>query len=292
MIGDTKLGSNLVFIISQPRAGSTLLQRVLGNHPQIFTVSEPWVMLHPVYALKKEGVTAEYDASLANWALEEFLRNAPEGRQLYIHAVREMALVLYGRLLGLSGKDFFLDKTPRYYFIIPELREIFPNGNFIILLRNPLAILSSVLQTWFNNQPQPLIQSKSYTDLVDGPHYLLNGIKQLQGRATIVHYEDLVRNPNCTVKHLCDQLGIPFSPEMITYGSYPPLIGSLGDPTGIHRHTAPVTDYLDTWKRNLCQSDELLNLAKQYLEKLGAQTIQDMGYSYADLQNALQSGFL
>ena len=48
------------FIISQPRAGSTLLQRLLATHPQIQTIGEPWLAIPFVYALREKGVTAEY----------------------------------------------------------------------------------------------------------------------------------------------------------------------------------------------------------------------------------------
>jgi len=52
-------GENMIFLISQPRAGSTLSQRMLGSHPDIYTVSEPWLMLHPLYPLRSEGHQAE-----------------------------------------------------------------------------------------------------------------------------------------------------------------------------------------------------------------------------------------
>jgi hypothetical protein len=37
--------NDLVFIISQPRAGSTLLQRILDSHSKVCSPPEPWVML-------------------------------------------------------------------------------------------------------------------------------------------------------------------------------------------------------------------------------------------------------
>ena len=47
---------NLILMISPPRAGSTMLQRILGSHSDIHTVSEPWLVLHPLYALRPEGI--------------------------------------------------------------------------------------------------------------------------------------------------------------------------------------------------------------------------------------------
>ena len=69
-------GENLIFLISQPRAGSTLLQRILAAHSQVHSVSEPWLMLHPVYALRPSGITAEYNEELARIALRDYLEQA------------------------------------------------------------------------------------------------------------------------------------------------------------------------------------------------------------------------
>ena len=59
--------------MSQPRAGSTLLQRIIAGHPRVQTSAEPWLMLHPAYALEAAGHEAEYGASLAHAALVDFL---------------------------------------------------------------------------------------------------------------------------------------------------------------------------------------------------------------------------
>ena len=127
------LGENLIFLISQPRAGSTLLQRILSGHLEIGTTSEPWVMLYPVYALRHTGISADFNFFIARRGLEDFLNILPEGEDHYIQALRSMALVLYNAARETQGVERFLDKTPRYYYIIPELYRIFPSAKFIFL---------------------------------------------------------------------------------------------------------------------------------------------------------------
>ena len=56
-----------------------------------------------------------------------------DGKDLYIEALRQMGGKLYNRVLEVSGKQIFLDKTPRYYLIIPELKKIFPEAKFLNL---------------------------------------------------------------------------------------------------------------------------------------------------------------
>ena len=141
-------GQNLIFLISQPRSGSTLLQRILGGHPDIHTVSEPWLMLHPFYALRgTSGISTEYSTYPAHRALMNFLSTFDQGEELFFEGVRRMYGHFYEKALDTSGSRYFLDKTPRYYLIIPELIQTFPKAKFIILLRNPLAVLSSMVKT-------------------------------------------------------------------------------------------------------------------------------------------------
>ena len=231
-----KLGENLLFLISQPRASSTLLQRLLGGHPEIHATAEPWIMLHPIYALKENGIETEYRADLALHGLKDFLMQVPEGIELYKIALRKFGSTLYNRMLELSGKRFFLDKTPRYYHIIPELHSIFPEAKFIILLRNPIAVLSSVLKSWFGNRTGD-IKIQNHIDLVKGPVCLLNGIEKLKEKAIVVHYESLVKFPDTVMHNLCNSIGIPYYEDMLDYGKNPKPKGRFGDSVGIYQHT-------------------------------------------------------
>ena len=102
MIGP--FGENLIYVISSPRAGSTLLQRVLAGHPDVFATAEPWVMLHPLYALKDSGYSAEYDAATARVALKDFCANLEGGEEAYFEGVRRMGGALYNHALRPSGR--------------------------------------------------------------------------------------------------------------------------------------------------------------------------------------------
>ena len=47
-----------------------------------------------------------------------------------------------------SDKRYFLDQTPQYHLIIPELLRVFPAASYVILFRNPLAVLVSMIAAW------------------------------------------------------------------------------------------------------------------------------------------------
>ena len=213
----TNSGENLIFLISQPRAGSTLLQRILAGHPEIHATAEPWLMLHPAYALRRQGLWAEYDACLAHEALEDFLKVLPRGQETYIEAIGRMYTSLYEGALTGTGKTYLLDNTPRYYFSIPELHRLFPKAKYIILLRNPLAVLASILNTWVKGDWRLL--SKFRYDLLAAPQLLLEGIELLANKAIIVHYEELVSMPEEVTRRICLFLNLDFFPNVLEYGN-------------------------------------------------------------------------
>ncbi|HXG49048.1 MAG TPA: sulfotransferase, partial [Methylomirabilota bacterium] len=280
------LGDHLIFLISQPRAGSTLLQRVLAGHPEIFATAEPWLMLHPLYALRTEGLTAEYDAGQARAALKDFCENLPRGEESYVEAVRAFGVALYNQALAPSGRSRFLDKTPRYYLVCDELRRAFPRAKFVLLLRNPLAVLASILTTWVK-QDWPRLD-RHRLDLVRAPGLLAEAMTRFGDQAHVVRYEDLVDAPEATVRRLCDHLGLEFQARMIDYGANPRPRGRMGDAVGIHRHQRPVTESRDRWIEVLRGPRERL-LAEHYLDALDDAVLAKLGYPKEELRARLCS---
>ncbi len=281
-----KGGRNLIFLVSQPRSGSTLMQRVLGGHPDIYTLAEPWIMLHPLYALKKQGMQAEYDAGLARNGLEDFIDALPRGREEYLDGIRQMAATWYNKAMASSGKRLFLDKTPRYYYIIPELGETFPDSKIILLFRNPLSVLSSVLKTWVGKNWARLQLHRD--DILRGPALMVQGMEALGQKAIVLRYEDFVRASEARLKHLCTSLEIEFGPEMLNYGATPPPQGRMGDSVGIHKHSCPTPASLDKWKETFTDPTYHL-LAEIMLTLVGEEVVAKMGYNFKQMWQDLQN---
>ena len=274
----------IIFIVSQTRAGSTLLQRILGSHPDIHTTSEPWLMLHPLYALRQSGYSAEYDARLAREGLRDFLADLPQGEEEYFEAVRDVYSRLYKQALTGNNKRLFLDKTPRYYFIIPDLYRVFPCAKYLILFRNPLAVLCSIVETWVHGKWNRLPRFKS--DLLEAPNLLVQGVNVLGEQVLPVWYEELVQNPNETVRAICDHTGVRFDPGMIDYGKTNTSHWRYGDQMRVNTHARPTAEYSERWKQQLT-NPQVWRLANDYLEVLGRETIEAMGYSYENLLQTL-----
>lgn len=277
-------GENLIFLISQPRAGSTLLQMILGNHPDIHTVSEPWLMLHPVYAMRSRGYHAEYNTDIARNALQSFIHELPAGEEDYLESIRCAYAGMYNKVLALSGKQYFLDKTPRYYFIIPELYRIFPKASYIILYRNPLSVLYSILTTWVKENWFRLWDNK--TDLLLAPKLLVGGKSIIENRCSIVYYEQLVIDPEKEIRRICDLVDVHFVPTMIDYGLSPMPQWQYGDQHKVREYKRPVPQNVPQWIDGL-DDPQIWRLINDYLQFLGQDILDGMGYSYKGLRQTL-----
>ena len=247
------LGGQLIFLVSQPRAGSTLLQRILAAHPQVHTLPEPWIMLLPAYGLRGRGLEAEFDQRVAGQAVREFVHRLPGKDEAYVEALRRQAGCLYEQALAGTGKTYFVDKTPRYYLILPELRRIFPEARFVFLLRNPLAVLASILDTWVINCNWQRL-STHRLDLLAAPGLLADGIDSPGGGAQVVKYEALAQEPERTVEDLCCGLGLDYHVGMLRGG---PQVadGRFGDKASLRQQERPSADRLERWIERLARPD-------------------------------------
>lgn len=237
---------------------------------------------------EKSEVTATYNQNYATMALHEYVDSFDEGRDILVNAIQQFANDLYGRSLRRSGKPFFLDKTPRYYFIIPELMEIFPQAKLVLLVRNPLAVFSSILRTNMHGDWVRLFSEPDRrADIFEGPRRMRDAITSCKDQIAVVHYEDLVTNPDSSLQSICEHIGVRFDPTMLDYGEKVNFPGTTWiDPKSIYRHSSPVTDYRDAWLDTI-SSHQQLTLLRGYLNSLGESLVDDLGYSFHHLHTQL-----
>jgi hypothetical protein len=117
------------------------------------------------------------------------------------------------------------EKTPGHVRFMDRLLAWFPDTRFIIMLRDPRAVVASQLRSpWVRIRPPSLrggvvIDSRMQQTI----RYAIDW-KEIYGIARdwndhpqvmVVTYEDLVRSPNRAVSAICEFLGEAFEPEMM-----------------------------------------------------------------------------
>lgn len=270
-----------IFIFSLPRSGSTLLQRILMGHQMICSTAEPWILLPLSYSNKNSGIITEYNQATCYRAIEDFVSNLPNKEDDYYESLAEFVNKLYSKQCN-KNEIYFLDKTPRYYLIIPEIARMFPEAKFIFLFRNPVAVLSSVITTWHKGRMRI---GSNHLDLYDGPHLLEEGRKLLKDKSITVKYEDLVNDLDTEIKKILLYLDLPFD-QLTHINSYNELGGRLGDKKTSKKKIHQ--DSTEKWK-SVLNTRFRKRFAKKYVDKLGKNTIENSGYVIDDIKGEIDS---
>ena len=267
--------TKLIFLISQPRSGSTLTQKILGTHSKIYTRSEPWLMLHPSYSLKDSGVCAEYSFKYNKMALDSFLDDLPEGKSTYIKEIKKMYLNLYSYYLKGTSHEYFLDKTPRYYLIVDELMEIFPDAKYILLLRNPMAVLGSIINTWCKTNWYDLSDYKN--DLIKAIDSFIDVIENKEKDFFVVHYESLVVDSEKQFTDIFEYIGLRYEEDVLKYDHHDDWI--FGDLVNVNEKDTVDCDFVYGWQENL-NDPQYWRVMHDYLHYIGEDKFCKLGYDF------------
>lgn len=276
--------SNLIFIFSQPRSGSTMLQFILANHPEIATTAEPWLILPFLHILEIRAYHPNYRFYTAQNAVRNFLNTFPNKEEIFQKSLAQFIKNFYSIKIKEEQCKYFLDKTPLNYLIIPEIFSMFPNAKYIFLLRNPLAVLYSILDTWVGNDWYRLSFHKR--NLLEAPFRLLEGIELLGKNANVINYERIIEYPKQEFKNICNYLEIKFIPDMIYYGEIKKSVTQMGDTKGIYEYHQPDSRNINKW-HGLVESGQSKYLAKGYMQFLGKDILEKMGYEIQNLEDVI-----
>lgn len=261
-----------VFLLSLPRSGSTVVQRILASHPEIRTASEPWLLLPHTYAHRSQGIRAEYWQEAAAIALRDFCRELPGGAEHYRRALGDFVMGLYEAAAG-AGAKYFVDKTPHYHAIAEDLQQIFGDARFVILWRNPLAVLSSMLATFRSYRFEPHLFE---FDLYDGIANLSRFAASRPDGLHTVRFEDLAAGSVDHWAALFGHLDLDFEPAWLDEFGHVSLRGRVGDPRAA-RSSALVPSPADAWKA--CLSGWVRkSWCARWLNWIGQERMSLMGY--------------
>jgi hypothetical protein len=269
---------------------------MLGAHSQILGVPEPHLLTplaHLGYFDRVEK--APYDPVISQEAIQELVSRLPDGEKDYIAACRAYADSVYGKLLATRPeKSILLDKTPAYALTLPFIAQLYPKARYVVLTRNPMAILSSYAESFFDGSYEEALRFNPILDryvpaiarfLRDGPTSLVH-----------VRYEELVERPTVELEKISGLLEIPFEEGMVEYGGDAVAASAaqtshrgLGDPTGVERHTRPVTDSIEKWAREIASDPRKRELSVTALDGLDPRDLETWGYAREGILQTLQS---
>ena len=195
-----------IFILGMPRTGSTLLDRILGGHADVFSAGElPHFSLAVVAAVEQRlGARPTRQRLIAGAATVDFAALGAD----YLRRTRPRT----GRT------PHFTDKLPINYLYCGLIARALPNARIVHLTRHPMATCYSIYKVLFE-QGYPF--SYDLTELADyyaGYRRLMQHWEEaMPGRILTLAYEDLVADPAGQARRLLGQLGLAWQPGCIDF---------------------------------------------------------------------------
>jgi hypothetical protein len=200
-----------VFVGGSQRSGTTLLQNILDSHPDIHGTA-PFIHLEDLLGLRKK-----FHESIEQGFMEHFC-----DRDDVDCAIRHMIARLLGPAVERSEARLVSEKTPGNALVFDGIHALLPQARFIMVVRDPRAIISSLLAVGERGKrmglkmPKHTLQVRAAISQVR--RHLDAGLDfamRNPAACRVVRYEDLVLAPEAESRRVCAFLGIEWTDAML-----------------------------------------------------------------------------
>ncbi len=198
-----------IFFVGFPRSGTTLMEQMLGSHPDLRTTDEA-PFLHRVVSdlpsLLERPFT--YPDDLATLTTGERRRVAAA----YSRRVADA--------MGPSDGRRLVDKLPLNGVFLPLVAAVFPKAKVLIAERDPRdVVLSCFMQMFALNEAMIQLREPDKAAHVYQDYLCL--LHKLSGALPIgfvsYHYEDLVADPEPVLRRVLERLEVSWDPGVLDH---------------------------------------------------------------------------
>ena len=228
----THAGPQPIFIIGMPRSGTTVLDRLLGNHSQVESVGEL-----DDFAFQLRWA-ADHTKTLDDTVIERLPRiDFAELGGRYLQQTQWRA----------GGKPFFTDKLPRNWMIAGLIAKALPQARILNLVRDPMDVCFSNFRALFADAFAHIYNLEALAS-----HYLVyrktmaHWQAALPGRILDVAYADLVGDPDRTLSRVLQFCGLPWEPgcsDLTRNRSAVSTLSAVQVREPVHKR------FVDSWRR-------------------------------------------
>jgi len=246
----------MIFVVGNSRSGTTMMGRILGRHPDIFTFGElhffeqivsPKQLAicsdlanHDSIGILATLFSIQRDGFLAIRNPDKFKKEAKALLNSY-QGKKDFAGLFKAFLLSESnkhGKRIPCEQTPRNIFYLKEIFYLYPDAKVINMIRDPRDVLLSqknkwkrrflgaktipikeAFRSWINYHPITIamLWNASIRAFSRFEH---------DSRMTSVRFEDILGRPEVEINRVCEFLGVKYQLAML---DVPQIGSSLGN---------------------------------------------------------------
>ena len=263
-----------VFIAGCGRSGTTLLGAMLGAHSDCICTPESQFKVDVFeYLTSAEGPVIDISAALNmirnHWRFRIWdlsLGADPPQEVTSYPELMEWIVKMFGQGVGRPNSNIWIDHTPGNRKYVNILFDLFPESKMIHIVRDGRAVAASIM---------PLDWGASTIDRA--AHFWQSKVSQglaaesySKDRVVRVNYEELVLEPEETLRKLCLFIGIEYEPAMIEGKGF-----KVPNYTQKHHSLVgrkPASERVKAWETSL--TDRQVEI----FESIAGKLLSDLGY--------------
>jgi hypothetical protein len=196
-----------IFIVGLPRSGTTLVERILGSHSNVFAAGE----------------LNHFAAALVSAALTK-AGGRPLPRPELVAATRELDFAALGADYlertrpATSHRSHFTDKMPLNYLYCGLIRRALPNARIVHVTRQPMASCYAMFKTLFKDGYPFSYDLHDIARYYAGYRRLMDHWRQsMPGVVYDISYERLVGDPESESRRLLAACGLEWQRECLEF---------------------------------------------------------------------------
>jgi len=268
----------IIFVGGSPRSGTTLIQHILDSHPNIAGGPE-FDRTPDVVELRNK-----FHRSISIGRIDMFCSKEKVDLE-----IRNFLLNILLPFANRQNCKMLSEKTPSNILVFDDLIDIFSNSYFILVVRDPRAIVSSMLDVGKrakkHGKDRGGFTKKLFLSACKADRDIKKGFKIYKNnteRILLVKYEDVLNYPKKETKKIAEYLDLKWSRDML----YPGEKNHPQADTGVKGWRTELTggnidkSGLDKWKKRLNDFE------KMYLYHYfrNEQWVNDIGYDLSDME--------
>jgi hypothetical protein len=275
------------FIVGVHRSGTTLLRYMLSSHSRIYIPPESdfipnFFLQKPTAELSERQITDILHTIFYKYRFVGEWQGEPLNasnlvREMPEHTPAALLDALYREYARQNGAERWGDKTPIYASYLDLIHQIFPQAQFLHIIRDGRDAALSMLEKYERDE--------FHVDVFFAARNWVRRIRKAQASGAQLgpdlyyelRYEDLVQDPERELPAVCAFLGETFEPDMLAHhrlalGRIPPdshFFDSVRNPTTRQR--------IGRWRKVLSPADQRL------IQRVEGKLLTELGYELEDL---------